>query len=101
MTHLFTFVLGIFNMVFRGFLIKTFWAWFVMTQFASLPALSVVGAIGLSCFVSIMTPWRGFTATELEERRDDSGAVALVNGGVYFLAMMIAWGVGYVIHTMM
>ena len=101
MASIITLVLGIINTIFRGYLIKTFWAWFVMTQFHNLPSLSILGAIGLSCFVGIMTPWRGLTGEEKAMDSDERAALNLLNAGIYTLAMFISWGVGAIIHWMM
>ena len=101
MSSLITLVLGIFNTIFRGYLIKTFWAWFVLTQFHNLPPLTILGAIGLSCFVGIMTPWRGLTGSEKHMDSDERAALNLMNAAIYTLAMLISWGVGAIIYWLM
>jgi hypothetical protein len=102
MIHLFSFVLGIFNTVFRGFLIKTFWAWFIMTTFTSAPTLSVAAAIGLSCFVGAVSPWRTLTARDLDDTdRDDRGKLNLINGLAVTVAIVLSLGVGWVVHALM
>lgn len=101
MATLISLILGIVNTIFRGYLIKTFWAWFIMSQFQGLPPLSILGAIGLSCFVGIMTPWRGLTGEEKEMDKDDRAALHLLNACIYTVAMLISWGVGAIIHAMM
>jgi hypothetical protein len=101
MASLISLVLGIVNTIFRGYLIKTFWAWFVLTQFQGLPSLTILGAIGLSCFVGIMTPWRGLTGEEKQMDSDDRAALHLLNSAIYTIAMLISWGIGAIIHWMM
>lgn len=98
MAHLFTLVLSIFNTVFRGYLIKTFWAWFILSQFPNLPTLSVVGGIGLSYFIGVVTPPKHYTATDLDEMKDSEGSVALINGAIQFLGILISLGCGWVLH---
>ena len=95
---------GILNAVFRGWIIKTFWAWFLVTLFPQLPALSVAAALGLSYCVSIMTPYKSMTATEWEEAKEnhkyesDSKSLGLVNKGVHsFVLVMCLFG-GWIIH---
>jgi hypothetical protein len=94
-------IFGIVNTVLRGILIKTFWGWFILTQFHGLPDLSVVGAIGLSMFVGAVTPWRSLSKSQLEESREDSVSIGLINSFIYCLACLLSLGVGWVIHSMM
>jgi hypothetical protein len=101
MASVISLVLGIINTIFRGYLIKTFWAWFILSQFQGLPSLSILGAIGLSCFVGIMTPWRGLTGEEKHMDSDERSALTLLNSAIYTLAMLISWGVAAIVHAMM
>lgn len=98
MLQFFTFVLSIFNTVFRGYLIKTFWGWFVLSQFPNLPHISVVGAIGLSWVVSAFAPMKHFTASDLESYKDSDGSVRLINGAIHFIAILFSLGSGWVLH---
>jgi len=99
------FAWSIMNTVLRGFLIKTFWAWFVLAVFPQLPALQVLPAIGLSFFVSVMAPWKTMTAQDWEEARsqdsDERVRIGLINAGVYTLAIAISLGSGWVVHYLM
>lgn len=106
MVYLFSIVLSLFNTIFRGYLIATFWAWFVMSQFVGLPALTVITAIGLSCFVGIMTPIKSLTSREYKDLKDnhstdDQGVLNLVNNGIHVFGLLISWGVGAIVHAFM
>lgn len=105
MIHLVTFVWGILNLVLRGFLVKTFWAWFVLTQFPSLPKLEVLPAIGLVYFVSVMVPWKQVTMKDWEELRarsdEDKKLVNIINAGAQTLGTLLALGAGWIVHHFM
>lgn len=105
MIHLVTFVWGIFNAVFRGYLIKTFWTWFVVSQFPHLPLIEILPAIGLSYFVSIVSPWKALTIHEFEElkaqEKIDKTSLNLINAGSFTVALLLSWGMGWVVHHFM
>jgi hypothetical protein len=92
---------GVLNTFLRGVLIKTFWGWFILTQFHGLPDLSIIGAIGLSLFVSAVSPWRSLSREEIGEDRDDAVSRGLINSFLYFLACLFSLGVGWIVHSMM
>lgn len=105
MLHLLSIVWSLFNTVLRGYLIKVFWAWFIVTQFPSLPTISILPALGFSFFVSAVSPWKSMTAKDWEEAQDQSAEdrlkLGLVNSGVYTLAVGISLGMGWVVHHFM
>ncbi len=105
MLHLLSIIWSLFNTVLRGYLIKTFWAWFVITQFPSLPAISILPALGFSFFVSSLAPWKSLTAKDWEAQQsqsaDDRLQLGLINCGVYTLAIGISLGMGWVVHHFM
>ncbi len=95
-------VLTFVNTIFRGFLIKVFWGWFVVSQFHSLPEISLLPAIGFSMFVGAIAPWKTLTQRDLDDAEaGDRTALSLLNGGLYFAAIVISLGVGWVIHALM
>ena len=94
-------IFGVVNTIVRGVLIKTFWGWFILSQFHGLPDLSIVGAVGLSMFVGAVTPWRGLSREELDEDRQDATARGLVNSFLYLLACLISLGIGWIVHSLM
>jgi hypothetical protein len=104
--HLVSLVLGFFNMVFRGFLIKTFWAWFIISIFPSLPPLSVISAIGVSMFISLFHTVKTVTKEQLDdlfraktdEERDDALRVSTWNACFLAAGMLMCWGVGWIVH---
>ncbi len=103
MIHLVTFVWGILNTVFRGYLIKTFWAWFIVSQFPQLPLISILPAIGFSFFVGALAPWKGLTAADLENNLDADEKVKLnlISCGAYSLGIAISLGCGWIVHHFM
>lgn len=98
-------VLAIWNTVFRGFLIKTFWVWFLLPLFPNLPALHILPAIGLSYLVSAFTPWKSLTQKDLDDLKDTSNhertTLTFINGIVYTLAISLVLLGGYIVHCFM
>lgn len=105
MIHLLNLFLSGLQLVCRSILIKTFWAWFILTQFQGLPTIGYVGAIGFSMFVAAMTPFRSATMKEWDERLDgDSGdqvKLSILNSAAYILGSLIVLGVGWIVHQCM
>lgn len=101
MIHVVHLILAGLQMVMRSVLIKTFWGWFIMSQFTGLPNISYVGAIGLSCFVGAMTPYRGITKAQLDEHKEGGTEMQIVSSGLYVLGCLICLGVGWVVHSLM
>lgn len=105
------FLLGILNFglsivqtIFRGYVLMIMWGWFVMTQFAGVPPIHVVGAIGLSCLWSLFTmrdisysQWKDMDRLDREERVSFS----LVQTGVGLFAIAFSWLMGYIVHCFM
>lgn len=98
-------VLSIWNTVFRGYVIKTFWFWFLMPLFPALPHLAILPAIGLSYLVGAFTPWKGLTQKEWEEVRSSNSAerttLGLFNGLIYTVALALTLLGGYIVHCLM
>jgi hypothetical protein len=103
MSSLFTLVLALFNTVFRGFLIKTYWAWFVLTQFPTLPKLSILTAIGLSYMISIIYSGRSFTAWDLEHHQEEykGYSITLLNQAGMVAALLVSWLGAWIVHSLM
>ncbi len=103
MLALFSLCLSVFNTVFRGYIIKTFWIWFILTQFPNLPRLETVAAIGLSFFVSAMSPWKNATGKEISEALDDKDNefnkyTGVLNGVGHFVGGLFLLGCGWLLH---
>lgn len=65
--------MGVGTALFRGLVIHMYWGWFVLTQFKNLPPLSIMGAIGLSFVVAILTPPATITSPEWEQAKKQCG----------------------------
>lgn len=94
-------ILSTLTTILRGWLIKVFWGWFVLTQFHGLPDISIAGAIGLSLVVAVLSPWRNLTRAELDESSDDAVARGIVSSLLYGLGCLITLGVGWIVHSCM
>lgn len=98
-------VLSIWNVVFRGFLIKTFWVWFLLPLFPNLPTLTILPAIGLSYLVGSFTPWKGITQKEMDEfstsTSDSRALLTFVNGLLYSVGIAFCLLGGYIVHCLM
>jgi hypothetical protein len=94
-------IISILTTILRGWLIKVFWGWFVLTQFPGVPNISISGAIGLSLVVAVLAPWRRATREELEESSEDAVARGVVSSLLYGLGCLILLGVGWVVHSCM
>jgi len=101
MVWLINMVSAILLAIFRGYVMVSLWGWFVLTQFPMVPHISIVGAIGLSCFIGLFHNY----ATDDEKLKDldeDERAVhlfkTLVKGFFYTL---ISWGGAFLVHLFM
>lgn len=105
MLHVLNIVWSVFNTVMRGVLIKTLWAWFIVSQFPQLPLISVVPAIGFSLMVSALTPFKGLTLAEWEmhkeSAKEDSLGMGLLNNGIQTLGTAVLFVSGWITHHFM
>jgi hypothetical protein len=105
MLHVLNIVWSVFNTVLRGVLIKTFWAWFLVSQFPQLPLISVVPAIGFSCMIAALTPYKSITAAEWEMYKEsakgDSLSMGLLNNGIQTVGTALLLLSGWITHHFM
>jgi hypothetical protein len=96
-------VLSLFNVVFRGYLVKTFWGWFVLSQFPMLPKISTLAAIGFIYFVSCVSNWRQITARDLTDSSSEykGFSIMLINQVLITVTIVVSLGVGWVVHAFM
>lgn len=107
MKYLFSIVFSIFTALLKAFVIKTFWAWFVISQFPNMPHISMLAAFGFVYLVSVFTPIAGFTAESWEknlnktESPGEAFKITMINTVVLAFTLMITLGCGWVIHILM
>lgn len=53
----------------RGLIIMTFWSWFILSQFNTLPRLSLVASIGLSMFVAVIFPTKIASSAQITDQK--------------------------------
>lgn len=96
--------INIANAIFRGYVLKVMWSWFIMSQFPSMPNISVVGAIGISCILELFQ-LQGMSFTEykqIEEHDSDEFTMWHFKRSYYgVIATFISWGAGAIIHHFM
>jgi hypothetical protein len=86
----------------RAFLIKTFWAWFVLSSFPALPQLHLVACIGISLFVVAVKPWQIYSKREYDEGKETLNVESLGrNLGTHIGGFLITWGIGWIVHSLM
>ena len=73
------------DILFGGFCTMVLWGWFISPTF-SLTTLSIAQAIGLNIFISL------FTA------RSNSGTDRLERRVIYYLTLIVALGLGWIVH---
>lgn len=78
----------IIDILFGGFVTMILWGWFISPTF-NLRGLSLVQSIGLNIFVSL------FTA------RSNGGTDRLERRVVYYLTLIVALGIGWIVHLFM
>jgi hypothetical protein len=98
-------VWSILNTVLRGYLIKTFWAWFIISQFPQLPTISILPAIGFSFFVGALTPFRAPSPGEIRDYKDQDPDEKRLTGlfiqGGYTLGILMSLAGGWIVHHFM
>ena len=99
---LFNLALAIWNTVFRGLIIKIFWAWFVITLIPTLPALTVVTAIGLCYIVGAFKTLPALTREQLDKIKsgegytntNDNASLGIWNGVIHSVSLLAVLGGG-------
>ena len=87
----------VFTSVLNGYVLCTFWSWFVVSQFENIPQITIAGAIGLSMTMKL------FAATITTTAQKDKTTTGLV---IEFIMYSICYplmvlGLGYIIHLFM
>ncbi len=93
----FGFMSIVFTSILNGYVLCTFWNWFVVSQFASIPQITIAGAIGLSMTMKL------FAATIATSNQKDKTTTELVTEFItysigYPLMVLV---MGYIIHLFM
>lgn len=103
MKTFFALCVSIFNLVFRGFVIKVFWKWFVLTKFSNLPVLETIEAIGLVYFISsFRLNGNLFSVSEIDDNKELSKEDKLVARQVLITVLILfAFVSGWIIHLLM
>lgn len=102
MKALFVLCLSVLNVVARGFMIKTLWAWFVLPVFTTMPQLTTLSAYGLSMVVQAFCSWKWTSAAEREDAKNsDLGETMLHNQIVFLITSGIFLLSGWIIHSLM
>ena len=76
------------DILFGGFVTMVMWGWFISPTF-NVHELNLIQSIGLNIFISL------FTA------RSNSGADQFERRVVYYLTLIVALGIGWIIHLFM
>ena len=82
---------------------KTFWNWFVVSQFPTLPHLTVITAIGLSLVFGAFKPLANLKAKDVvydqeEVKKDYSASVLLISNITHLIAITMLLLMGWVFH---
>jgi len=105
MDSILSLVISVGNIFLRGHVIKTFWTWFILTLFPGLPALTVMGAIGLSMMLGIFHAVR-IDREDLQKYLDGDRpewhpAMSTLMASLHTLSLLVMWFMGWLIHCMM
>ena len=105
MQAFFSLCLSVFNMVFKGFIVKTFWAWFMLSLFPNLPRIETVGGIGLCLLFYAVYPWKSFSTLDMvnatnakKDHPQMHKLTALLNGVAHALGGAALLGSGWIFH---
>lgn len=92
------------NAIYRGFVLKLMWGWFILSQFPSMPNISIAGALGISAVLELLQ-YQGLSFTEykqLEENdSDDFTLWTWKRSYMGTLYISICLGIAAVIHHFM
>lgn len=100
MILLFTICLNVFNFIFRAFIIKVFWKWFVLTKFPTLPTLETLDAMGLVYFVSIFRSYSEATMSKIDKNESLSTEDKLcAKAFISTIALAFTFFGGWVVHS--
>ena len=77
------------DILFGGFVTMVMWGWFISPTFNNIHELNLIQSIGLNIFISLFTT-RPNSGTDQFERRV-----------VYYLTLLVALGLGWIVHLFM
>jgi len=95
---------AIISMLLRGYVLVMMWGWFVLTQFPQAPHIGIAGALGLSTLAGLFRlgslSRTEFSAVKKNDKAEELAYMLAVTGGS-FIATLLCWGIGWVIHCYM
>lgn len=102
MTYIFALCVSLFNLIFRGFVVKFFWKWFILTKFPNLPVLETIEAVGLVYFVSALGIFNYHSFSEIDKDEDLSKEAKIIYKPLAVTALIaITFFIGWVVHLLM
>ena len=102
MAIFFALCVSVFNLIFRGSVVKLFWQWFILTKFPNLPVLETIEALGLVCFLSAFRVQNSHSVSEIDENKDLSKEAKIIAKQLFVTALIaVTFFIGWVVHSFM
>lgn len=102
MAIFFAFCVSVFNLIFRGFVVKFFWKWFILTKFPNLPVLETIEAVGLVYFISALGVFNSQSLSEIDKDKELSKEAKIISKPLTItLVIAITFFSGWVVHSFM
>tara|TARA_B110000503_G_C7006878_1_gene353996 strand:+ start:530 stop:838 length:309 start_codon:yes stop_codon:yes gene_type:complete len=102
MAIFFAVCVSVFNLFFRGFVVKFFWKWFILTKFPNLPVLETIEAVGLVSFVSALGVFNSHSFSEIDKDEDLSKEAKIIYKPLAItFVIAITFFIGWVVHSLM
>mgnify|MGYP007068290307 CR=1 FL=1 len=98
-------IAGLFLMVARAFVLSKMWAWFIVSQFITVPHLPYGTAMGISLIVGLLSSSRYYSLEEINKMKlvssGDRSEALLWNTFIQIIAVVSIFITAWVLHLFM
>jgi len=101
MFTIFTTVWGIFNFVFRCWIMSLFWTWFIVSQFdVALPHLSALVFMGIYLLAQLLRASSMVSDEQIKRLRERTDTNIITNLAIITFWQLLVLGLGAFIHNL-
>ena len=98
-------IASLFLMVARAFVLSKMWAWFIVSQFVTIPNLPYGTAMGISLIVGLLSSSRYYSMEEINKMKlvssEDRSEALLWNTFIQIIAVVSIFITAWILHLFM
>lgn len=109
MKLLFSTVFALFTTMFKAFVITKFWLWFIVSQFPTVPRITILAAMGFLYIHGLFIPYTALTSKTWQETKEqvksqssaETFKMSIINSAILTVSILFILAAGWVVHSLM